>query len=219
MDDTNILFCELELPSIDRSRALAQLALIPANDWVLDAYRNTYILPLMTKDGRSNRESLYDLRGSFEHDFTWTSNCPQVIADYFERHVFTWMNQRPRVTVLRTPAGSSNHPHIDCQPFEFGTRQLKFRYVLQGPVSTLFFIGRDGRIAVPDVEGPFLMDGSWPHGMENTSDVEKVTICVGAPWDGSDHYPPMSHLLVKSNYQLPLDYTGYYRDQTLTVLK
>lgn len=208
--DSNILFTELKLPRINREQALLELNSVSDELWHWDKFRNTSMLPIMTKDGLIGRDSLYYL-SEHKADYSWTPTCPPCIRDYFEKHIFDWLRPRPRIVILKTLAGAKNNEHIDCQPFEFGTRQIKFRYVLSGQSDSLYFITTDGRVAIPQTDLPFLIDGSWPHGMHNTSTVSKITICVGAPWSGADVYPEFGKTLNKSDYHLPKNYTDYFK--------
>lgn len=211
--DSDILFAGLDLPSIDREGALSELASIPADQWVWDEYRGTYMLPLMTRNGLENKDSLYNLHDLSQknYDYQWTKHSPRVIVDYFEKHVLNWINPRPRIVVLRTPPNASINPHIDCQVNEYGTRQLKFRLVLSGAVDSLYFITESGPISAPKEPNTFIMDGSWPHAMTNLGKEDKITICIGAPWTGADEYPRFVNVLKKSNYRRPSDIMTYFK--------
>ena len=139
LHDSKILFAGLKLPAMDNDKALAELAALPEKSWIWDDYRETLMLPLMTKDGLGNEDSLFNLSPKFMN-YTWIDNCPPTIKEYFETCVFNWINPRPRIVVLKTSANCRGREHIDCQRDEFGQRQIKFRYVLQGKTSSLYFI-------------------------------------------------------------------------------
>ena len=114
--------------------------------------------------------------------------------------------------MLRTLPGGANNEHIDCSPSEIGTIQLKLRIVLQGSASTLYFVNRDNQhYFIHETKNFFLMDGSWPHGMNNNSEYMKYTLCLGAPWTQSDFYPLFEKIILKDQLNLPVDLKKYYR--------
>jgi hypothetical protein len=61
------------------------------------------------------------------------------------------------------------------------------------------------------VNGPFLMDGGWPHGMINNTDEVKVTLALGSPWLGRDHYDNFNLLLNRNDYTMPVDLKKYWK--------
>ena len=55
------------------------------------------------------------------------------------------------------------------------------------------------------------MDGGWPHGMSNTGNDIKVTIALGSPWDGLDHYgSDLTVLQNRNHYAMPQDLGPYW---------
>jgi hypothetical protein len=210
--DRDILFAGLKLPAIDRSRVLSELGNVANEQWLWDDFRATSMLPLMTLDGRSGKSSLINLNTDGENaDFIWNDICPPTILNYFEQHIFTWMKPKPRIVILRTPANASNNEHIDCTRSQLGSRQLKFRMVLSGQSSSLYFITASGTISAPEISNPFLIDGSWPHGMKNDSPLDKITICAGAPWSGAEQYPEFHSVISKETLSMPLNLEQYFR--------
>lgn len=210
LNDSEILFAGLKLPLMDNQKALDELAALPEKNWIWDDYRKTYMLPLMTKDGLGGKDSLFTISTSVIN-YTWIQNCPPTIKDYFEQWIFTWIFPRPRIVVLKTPSQASLQEHIDCQRDEFGQRQIKFRYVLKGKVSSLYFVTQEKNVFAPEITTPFIIDGSWPHGMINDFTDDKITICVGAPWSGAEHYPEMHSIISKENVSLPIDYKKFFK--------
>ena len=90
-----------------------------------------------------------------------------------------------RVTILRTPAGYGLNVHLDSTANEVGTLQHKFRIVLNGNVDKLYFIDKHlNEIYIPDDYYTYVLDGSHPHALKPGTE-EKVTLCIGAPWNGS----------------------------------
>lgn len=204
MDD--ILFARVNLPLLDKQQAVTDILEIDRVNWFWDHYRATNMLPLMTKgslpgsDGASNARE-----GSFE----WLPYTPTSIRSWFDSVVFPWMGSKTRVMALMTYPGISNAEHIDSDISEVGTRQHKFRIVLQGKTSTLYFKTPNGDVAVPDINEAFIMDGGWPHGMINDTDDVKITIAAGAPWCGLDYYDNIDVLMNKSMFDLPKDLTNF----------
>jgi len=207
MNLDNLLFGKINIPIIDKSAAVAAILPLIDNHKFWDPYRAINMIPLMTKTGEPG---LAKASNRFEGDFTWTEYAPEIIKQYFENTVFPWLGQRSRLMILITEPGESNAEHIDCKLHEIGTRQHKFRIVLQGRVDTLYFKTTRGNIFVPEVDGAFLMDGSWVHGMTNSTDEIKITLALGSPWKGLDNYnSDVTMLLDKQDFVMPADLTPY----------
>ena len=200
----NILFASVSLPILDKAEAAKQLLALPERYSFWDDYRNIKMIPLMSKGGMVASNSL-------PGEFNWTSHTPKLISDWFDTVVFPWMGQKARVMALLTQPSAANYEHIDCDPDELNTRQHKFRIVLQGKTDTLYFITKDGNQYAPDVEGTFIMDGGWPHGMLNDANEVKVTLAVGAPWTGNEQYNNIELLMDRTKYQMPADISGYWK--------
>jgi hypothetical protein len=82
---------------------------------------------------------------------------------------------------------------------------------LQGRTDTLYFITDKGNVAAPNIEGAFIMDGGWPHGMVNTTNQVKVTLALGAPWTGNDRYENINLLMDRSIHTMPKDLSAYWK--------
>lgn len=204
----NLLFARWGLPNIDKKLVLEAISVIPENHWFYEPYRNTTMLPLSTKAGRVG----YDGTSNYNSgDFIWTDFTPAVVREWCEDVLFPALTMRTRIVILKTPAGAANHEHIDCDPPHQFTQQHKFRVVLQGETDTLYFIKKSGNIPAPKVDGPFIMDGSWPHGMINNGSDVKYTLTAGAPWNGLPHYDNLDVLMWRDNGELPHDYQRYYK--------
>jgi len=204
MNITDILFAKVNLPIFDKKEAATQLLTIPNRFSFWDNYRHTKMIPLMSKGGMIASNSL-------PGEFNWNSYTPKLISDWFDTVVFPWMGMKSRVMALITQPGAANYEHIDCDPHELNTQQHKFRIILQGRTDTLYFITNKGNIPVPSIDGPFIMDGGWPHGMVNNTNDIKVTLAVGAPWTGNNHYDNIELLVDRTNYQMPADLSAYWK--------
>ena len=200
----NILFARVDLPTLDQADAARQILSIPDKFSFWDEYRHTKMIPLMSKGGMIASNSL-------PGEFNWNSYTPKLISDWFDTVVFPWMGMKSRVMALITQPGAANYEHIDCDPHELNTQQHKFRIILQGRTDTLYFITNKGNIPVPSIDGPFIMDGGWPHGMVNNTNDIKVTLAVGAPWTGNNHYDNIELLVDRTNYQMPADLSAYWK--------
>ena len=210
-----MLFAELDLPLIDKDRVTKWLAKVPDNCWLFDTYRQCFMLPLMTRNGKAKRADM--LQHNVQTNiikFSWTSITPVFIRSYFEKNVFNWTKIKSRIVIIKTPAGGQNPVHIDCFPQTFNTTQHKLRIVIQGTSDSLYFKTRKGKIWAPLTEKPFIMDGSWPHGMINNSNLTKYTICFGSPWTHSDFYPGLNALISIDRQELPEHYEKYFRPMT-----
>lgn len=177
-----LVFSDLNLPQIDCEKVVYKLQQLPEKVWQFEPYRKTFIAPMLTRIGVFEGREVLNVKR--DADFIWTPYAPEILKEYCEKYIFNWIKPVPRIMILRTFAGVANHEHIDCTKAAFGKPQYKFRYVLQGHVSDLYFMTTKNNVYVPEVNRPFIMDGGWPHGMQNFSGKTKYTLCVGAPWDG-----------------------------------
>jgi hypothetical protein len=200
----NIMFAEVNFPLLDKSTAASEILAIPKKFSFWDEYRNTLMIPLMSKGGMLASNSIAG-------EFKWNDHAPKIIVDWFDEYIFPWMGTKARVMALITQPNFPNYEHIDCDPKELNTRQHKFRIVLQGRTDTLYFITDKGNVPAPDIEGAFIMDGGWPHGMVNTTNEVKVTLALGAPWTGNDSYDNINLLLDRSIHTMPEDLSAYWK--------
>lgn len=196
----DLLFASIDIPVLDKQQAAKEILALPDSLSWWDSYRGTKMIPLSTRGGLGNHDGTSNFR---EGEFMWTPYAPKVISEWFDNVVFPWIGMKARVMALITQPGVANLEHIDCNRNELNTLQHKLRIVLQGKTSTLYWITKEGNIQAPDVDGAFLMDGGWVHGMENTTDDIKVTLALGAPWIGNDNYENITVLQKRSEYTMP----------------
>ena len=208
-----MLFAELDLAPFDKKRVVKWIESLPERYWFWDSYRECYMLPLMTKTGGFGKSDTEN--SSNTKDFLWTDFSSHFIREYFENHIFNWTKTKSRIVIIRTMPKKQNRIHIDCSPEAFNTIQYKFRIVVQGASDSLYFETRNGKVKAPVTEKPFIMDGSWPHGMINDSTLVKYTICLGSPWTQSDHYPGLQPLLFMDMSELPISYSKYFHPKYL----
>lgn len=207
----NILFADLDLPKFPSQSSLSLIKKASPQDWLKDSYRNSEVLPIMTNSGVATLAAM-QAQTSDSDAYQWTQWAHPEMIEYFDKFFWPWLGRRSRITILKTAANEKNHEHIDCSPAEIGTIQLKLRIVLQGRSDTLYFIDNNGaRIPIGKTDSPFLIDGSWPHGMENINSEEKYTLCLGAPWHQSPTYPLFCSNLKKSDFTFPSDITKFLR--------
>jgi hypothetical protein len=215
----NLMFASIDIPMIDKTKVLNEIyPLIGSKDMFWEPYRGLYMLPLLTKGAASGVDSMYKSNG-FNADFVWSSFTPPTLKEYFQDVVFPWAGtDSSRIMLLLTPGGTQNKDHIDSRLREVGMRKHKFRIVLQGTTDTLYYITKSGIVNAPKIDTPFLMDGSWPHGLDNTSEQMKITIAFGSPWEGRESYGrEVKVLLDRSDYELPEnlgDYAEKHEDGT-----
>ena len=205
----NLMFASVKLPSFDKKAAAKAILAVDDSFTYWDEYRHTKMVPLMTKNaGQGLAGSLNTQQG----DFAWVDYAPQSVREYFDQVIFPWIGMESRVMALITQPGFTMFEHIDCGQTEINTRQHKFRIVAQGDTGTLYYKTTKGDIHAPSVDGPFIIDGGWPHGMTNSTPLQKVTICLGAPWTGKDTYgDDLELLLNRDDYEMPADLTPFWR--------
>lgn len=207
MDD--LLFAKISFQPLDKETAVKEILKVDKKYWFWDEYRGLNMLSLMTRNPVPGPDGT---RNNITGDFHWLEYTPNIIKDWFETEIFPWMGMRTRIMALLTVPGFKAYEHIDCDEKDIGTQQHKFRIVLKGRTDTLYFKTDKGDVYAPSIDGPFLMDGSWPHGMHNFGDDTKITIAAGAPWNGHDTYDSSLEILMKkSDYKFPDDYFQYLK--------
>lgn len=209
-EDKQLLCATLSFPRLDKQRCVSEFKAVPESYWFYDQYRHTSMLPVMTMGGSGGLKGASNFRE--KQPYEWLPYVPETLKQWFDQFVFPWMGMRARISLLRTQPGQENNIHIDCSPSSFNQRQHKFRVVLQGRTDTLYFVTKtNNALRLHDSELPFIMDGSWPHGMTNTSKEEKFTIAVGAPWNGLDTYDNIVNATyLNRQYHMPDDYEQYF---------
>lgn len=214
-----MLFAELDISLINKLKTVKWLSEMPEHCWFFDAYRNCFMLPVMTKNGGIKKSDVQHRNSSIgTKQFLWTDFVPSFIKSYFEKNIFSWTKTKSRIIILKTTIGEENPIHIDCSPQAFNTVQHKLRIIVQGTSDSLYFETRNGKIWAPYTEKPFIMDGSWPHGMINSNKVCKYTICFGSPWTKATHYPGLNTLLSIDRKQLPKCYMDYFHKSYREIL-
>ena len=197
----DLLFASVDsIPILDRELATSEILALPDQYSFWDDYRHTKMFPLMTKKGVGSKEGSSNIQ---DGEFVWTPLAPKVIIDWCEEHLFPWLGAKTRVMALVTQPGVANYEHIDCAKHELNTRQHKVRLVLQGRTDTLYWMTDKGNVYAPNVDGVFVMDGGWPHGMINSTSIPKVTLALGAPWTGKDEYDDLTILQYRTDYVMP----------------
>jgi hypothetical protein len=87
------------------------------------------------------------------------------------------------VCVIITRPGDTMATHIDCEPAKFHTLQHKFRYVYKGNTTDLRWKRKNDWVHANPVNEPYMISGRWPHGLVNTTNETRYTLCLGAPWE------------------------------------
>ena len=180
------------------------------------------MLPLLTDSGKTGKLGSLNQGG----ELVWTPFAPASFRSYYDQHLAPWISCPGRIMLLKTPRGQANKEHIDCTPACFSSPQYKLRIVLQGRVDDLYFITKTGKCKTDQnqVGSIFVIDGRWPHGMDNTSGNDKYTICIGSPWNGhglvrsEDFFQEKGRLNWNSSL-LPDDYQKYFENPLLRSLK
>lgn len=204
---TGYIFIPLDVPMPPKECAeeIADLPWDNLSYW--DEKRECQILPLRTPLGKEGLGGVNLLSDSKDLEWISAASFP-VTRRYIEEWVWPWMDPRGNVAAIKTLPGQSIKLHLDSSSCKALNNQsyLKFRVVLQGPTSNLWF-QRDSSspINIPEINSPFLIDGSWPHGTDKTN-MQKITLCIGNPWEGQ-LTPSFEKLLKKS--------ADKFRDQTI----
>jgi hypothetical protein len=162
------------------SELLEEVMAVNESHWHWNSFRNCKMLSVYNPGGNIGKVDLLK-----KEKFTFTTpvleKCPKLI-EFLKNSVFKWMEPVGRVTILRTPPGVEMSTHIDCSLKEVGTEQYKWRFVLKGDISGLYFLDeKQEKVHIPDMYRMYILDGGHPHRIE-TSLNEKITICIGSPW-------------------------------------
>lgn len=221
----DLAFLPLDLPEftgnkdlIERLKKLYE----QENSAIDDEYRNCKHIPIYITGG--NDANNYDDKT----DYSWTEQSKAVpeIVEYIKTNIQPWAKPLGRIMIICTRAGEENPPHIDCSPDKFdNTLQHKWRLVLDGTVDSLYYMNNEEEVQPDSIkERPFMMSGSWPHGMRNTSDQMKFTLAMGSPWDGdeTDEYKELiensyrkfsNQYLSKKDWHLPKNHVQLYEEK------
>jgi len=223
-DLKDILFLPLDLPSLDVDYdKLLEVSQSMKGDLLPDEYRGCEHIPIRWLDT--------SIKGKKE--YIWTKFAEEQfpeVKQYIIDHVQPFVGGLPRVMIIVTPPNTQGLDHIDCDRDDFDECQLKFRTVLHGKTSTLYFLNeRDEKEHAPEInKQPFLMCGKWPHGLDNSTDKYKFTLAIGAPWK-CDPIPELVNLVErsklkygwhdKSQIRLMPDYEKYFKKEKLKVVQ
>ena len=165
----------------ERNEMLEEFLSIPDSYYSNNSFRGCRVLHIYNGLGVRNLRE-----GANEGNFSYTdveSYIPKT-KQILEEKVFPWMNPVGKVNILRTPPGQGLNVHLDAKLDEVGTRQHKYRIVLNGNIDKLFFLDEKGnKIYVPQCYSSYVLDGAHPHSLDPGTE-EKITICVGNPWNG-----------------------------------
>lgn len=115
------------------------------------------------------------------------SNQLPKTLQILDQKVFTWMHPVGKINVLKTPINTPLAPHIDSKISELKEKKHKFRIALSGDIEKLYFYDKYmNKVYVPKYD-TYVMDGTHLHGVDPCK-TEKITLCIGSPWTGLDHY-------------------------------
>ena len=179
-------FCAIDIgiTQDEKQTILEELLAVPDEFYQSNSFRGCRILPIYNGGGlRGQREETGDTTVG---DFVYTDVEPfiQKSIKIFEEKIFPWMEPVGRLNLLRTAPGLGLNTHLDTKAEEVGTRQHKYRLVLNGKIDKLFFLDKNGnKIYVPQCYDSYVLDGSHPHSLD-PGEEEKITLCIGRPWDG-----------------------------------
>lgn len=194
-------FCaiDLNITSDDIQRMLEEVLLIDDFHWYHDKLRGGQILPLYNGGGTTGMPPPGVSRSS--GNMEWTSaglECP-YLCKLIKNKVFPFMNPTGRMSVLKTQSNKGLNLHIDSKISSIGTRQHKFRIVLNGDISKLYFMDHNmNKVYIPEYYSTYVIDGTHLHSID-PSPHEKITICIGTPWHGEENL----------NYEKLIQYSPY----------
>ena len=190
---------------------------VPKDYWFYSPYRGTDMLALFSGGGKHLRSELMEHSDNFEWTEPAKKYCPTFIREA-ETKIHPWMVPLARIVVIQTKPTQKINLHIDCSMSGYDKLQHKFRIVPQGRLDTLWFLGDDGdKHYIDGKDRAYVLDGSHPHGMDNTGEKDKFTICWGSPWTGenSEEYDKIVESNITSNSVILRDSIGRPYDESL----
>jgi hypothetical protein len=213
MNFMNFTFCAIDIGITQEEKKiiLNEILNVPDKYYQGNEFRGCRILPVYNGGGvRGQREEVGDTsKGDFK--YTDVEGFLKNSIKIFEKKIFSWMNPVGRLNVLRTKANLGLNVHMDTKADEIGTRQHKYRLVLNGNIDKLYFLDKDSnKIYVPDCYDSYVLDGSHVHSLD-PSDQEKITLCVGSPWDGKPTNKYLN-LIKNSPYKMKLSRPNYVEE-------
>lgn len=132
--------------------------------------------------------SIYNTRKTENWIEGWALPETSVIRQTLENVIFPFLGGEGNVTIIKTRPGQALNEHVDAAGKEYGTIQYKFRWVLSGKLDTLYFLDEnEQRHYIPPINA-YVMNGAHPHGMDNSGDEVKYTLCVGSPWKSNETF-------------------------------
>lgn len=190
-------FCAIDLDISEKeiSAMYNEVKMINESHWYHDKFRGCYILPLYNGGGTTGAPKEGVIRSKGNMIFTEAGKKCPTIEEIVLNRVFPFMDINGRMSVLKTKPGDHMNVHMDSNEQSVGTRQHKFRIVLNGEINKLYFLDKSlNKVYVPDHYNTYILDGTHPHSIETGE--EKITICIGTPWRGHDN--PIYENLVNS---------------------
>lgn len=212
VNKANITWAALKLdisPDIVKT-ILDEVLKVPEDMWHYNTFRGCYMLPIYNAGGKleENYQGTHMV-------FTPAGDLCPTMKEILLNKIFPWMDPPGRVTILRTPAGVGLSTHFDVNKHEIGTRQEKFRLVLNGNIDKLWFYDEDlNKVYIPQNYNTYIMDGGHPHSLDPGSE-EKITLCIGAPWTGNptaEYETIIENSPFKLKLKLPKDYEEEWFD-------
>lgn len=196
-DPKNIIYCPLDLsvPSIDVHNILQELN---KSTYFHSPYRTCQMIPIYTQGGKSKREEILKY---ISNDLHWTQESLKspTLIKVLKNIFFPICKPLPRVFILSSKPHGEVKLHIDCNQKGISQQQHKLRLVLSGHKKGLWFLGeKNERIHISGMHSVYMIDGSAPHGMLNNSIEDKLTVCLGAPWNGTGNETYLK--LLESSY-------------------
>jgi len=224
----SLIFLPLDLPplEIDPTRIDAVVESLSLRD----DYRNCAMVPLHTPFGKLPPGSGENIPppglGNKPGNLQWSEESKSFpeIYEYHANHL-GWLTPLGRTVFICTKPFEENPIHIDCSPKKFHTVQLKFRCVVRGNTSTVWYWDGKKKHHVPEIGNqPFIMSGEFPHGMTNDIDGYKYTFAIGSPWECQPTTAFMdlvnrsikkynNNVMWRRDIDLPDDYERYFQKE------
>lgn len=217
----DFVFSDLDIQPPPVEKAIRELEMVPENFWKPVFNTGSSVLPIFHQKCRCPGEGPSNPHDKLR-DLDWIPDFSlPVLSSYIENNYFNWMDEPGRVNVIRTPQNSNMFIHYDCHRGSHFQSRPKIRFRLNGSTDDTFFLDTKSpnhRRHCPPIKSGFIVDGAWPHGVNNTSTGYRLTVAIGSPWESQTDYKKLlgNSQLNKVDMVLP-SYSEMFLDKKLRI--
>lgn len=205
---------DIKINDKERKQILDEVTSVPDSMYHYNEFRGCKMLGIYNGGGQLGGREPGKNTSKGEFKYTPAGLLCPITQKILETKIFPFMDPIGRVTILRTSPNTGLNIHLDSTVDEVGTRQHKFRLVLNGNIRKLYFIDKYGnKVFVPEHYTCYTMDGTHPHSIDPDPE-EKITLCIGVPWRGNDT-DLYKNLINDSLFKMKVSYPNIIEEEWL----